>query len=465
MFDDRSHFGPTSFSLFEKILVSAAPYSEISLRTRRVPKGGGNRKAKLWYERLRQIVSKTFAEYWGWPGMRISSLTATVCVALGLSFPASASGWDDWSLSPLSGDLANLNYSVGGQVYGSAFAADQPGAPGLRMSGATGAATLSARLQRDYDSGLSLALKGSFEIYHDHLSGDNYGSAFVQKIYGSAQTGLGRIDVGMTDGAAYALSITGPVVNPEVTIDNSNTTFFRDPSTGGAFINVFALSSAVESSLNYAKVSYYTPRLFGLQLAASFTPSEGKDVIPFLNGGPHVANRQTNMWEAAVSYSDNFGAFTLGVYGGLVAGHNNAKTFGHKGLTDWGFGTQLDWDVNDDVKWSIGGAFRQSNAYVFAINNAFAAGNTQSMHLSTTVTYGSWIAGAEFGNGTADGLLGAPTIGTHAYLIDVGYVINSNLQLTAGWQKLNYNRSSGAFYNGAPRIEMDAEFLHAVLNI
>ena len=68
----------------------------------------------------------------------------------------------------------------------------------------TGAASVNARLQRDYDSGLSLALKGTFEIYHDHLSGDNYGSDFVQKVYGTVQTGLGHIDVGMTDGAAYA---------------------------------------------------------------------------------------------------------------------------------------------------------------------------------------------------------------------------------------------------------------------
>jgi hypothetical protein len=214
--------------------------------------------------------------------------------------------------------VGDVEYSVGGQVQGSLYGANQPSAAGLDKWGATGAASINARLQRDYDSGLSLALKGTFEIYHDQLSGDNYGSDLVQKVYGSVQTGLGRIDAGMADGAAYALSITGPVVNPEVTIDNSNATFFRDPSTAAAFTNVFALNSAVESSLNYAKISYYSPRLFGVQLAASFTPSEGKDVIPFLNSGPHAPNRQTNMWEAAINYSDNFGPVTLGVYGGLI---------------------------------------------------------------------------------------------------------------------------------------------------
>lgn len=397
--------------------------------------------------------------------IRIGSFTAIACMAFLASSPAHAAGWDDWSLSPLAGDVGSLTYAVGGQAYGSAFTADQPGAAGLDTSGVTGAASINTRLQRDYDSGLSLALKATFEIYHDHLSGDNYGSDFVQKVYGAAQTGLGRVEVGMTDGAAYALSITGPTVNPEVTIDNSNAEFFRDPSTGKAFTNIFALNSAVESSLNYAKVSYYTPRLFGVQIAASFTPSEGKEVIPFLNTGPHAANRQTNMWEAAINYSNNFGPVTFGVYGGIILGHDAAKTPGHKGLTDWGVGTELDWDVNDDVKISAGGAFRQADTYAFHINTAFASGNTQSLHLSSSVTYGSWSAGVEFGNGRTDGFLGAPTLSTHALLVDAAYTVNTNLQLSAGWEKLNYSRTSGTFYSGAPLISMDAAFLHAVLNI
>ena len=64
-----------------------------------------------------------------------------------------------------------------------------------------------------------------------------------------------------------------------------------------------------------------------------------------------------------------------------------------------------------------------------------------------------------------DGLLGTPTVGTHALLIDAAYAVNTNLKLSGGWEKLNYSRSSGAFYNGAPTIGMDAVFVHAVLNI
>lgn len=393
--------------------------------------------------------------------MKVSSFAGTALVLL-WALPARAA-WDDWNLSPLTGSVGDLNYSLGGQVYGSAYAAGQPGT--FSKTSGTGAASLSGRLERDYDSGLAIALKGQFEIYHDRLSGDNYGSDFLAKLYVSGQTGLGRMDIGMADGAAYTLAITGPSVNPEVTIDNPNATFFRDPSTGGAFINVFALNSAVESSLNYAKLSYYTPRLFGVQVGFSYTPSEGKDVLPFVHNGPNVANRQKSMWEGAINYTDSFGPVTLGVYAGLTLGHGDRKTPGHAGVTDWAFGTQADWDIDDDTKLSVGGAFREANTYAFDINNALRAGATQSLHASAVLTRGSWSLGGEFGNGGADGSLGLPTIGLHAYMVDAAYAVNSNLQLSGGWQKLYYARSAGTFYNSAPRIQMDAVFLHAVLNI
>jgi len=276
--------------------------------------------------------------------MRLSLLAGTV-LALFAATPAWAA-WDDWSISPLHGYLGDFSYSVGGQAQGTVFSANVPGS--FDQPNATGAAQVNASIQRDYDSGLSLALKGQFSIYHDHLSGDNYGSDFVAKAYFQAQTGLGRIEVGMADGAGYALALTGPTVNGEVAIDNPNAEFFIDPTTGQAFQGLFTLNSAVESSLNYAKISYYTPRLFGVQLAMSFTPSEGKEFLPFLNNGPSVPNRQRYIWEGAASYSDVFGPLTLSAYGAITVGHGEHKTPGHAGLTEWGFGSQADWAINDD---------------------------------------------------------------------------------------------------------------------
>jgi hypothetical protein len=48
----------------------------------------------------------------------------------------------------------------------------------------------------------------------------------------------------------------------------------------------------------------------------------------------------------------------------------------------------------------------------------------------------------------------------HGYQASAAFVLNTNLQLTAGWQRLRYARSSGLFYDASPAIGMNAEFLH-----
>ena len=397
------------------------------------------------------------------PGDRalVKTILLTGVALLALAGPAAALDMSSWEVAPYETTLGDdLQLKIRGAANGSLYAANQPNAPGLDQSGVTGAAWVGANLERDYDSGMTLALKTVFEVYHDRLSGDNYGSDFVQKVYGAMQTGLGRVEIGNTDGVAYALAVTGPTVEGYTSIDNPNATFFRDPTTGRAFVNVFALNSANEASLNYAKISYYSPRLFGVQIAASFTPSEGKDVVPFLNNGPQASDRQKNIWEAAASYTGYFGPVSLGFSGGWSSGHDDDKTVGHAGLTDWSLGTEIDYAINDDWKLAVGGAWRHSNAYAFNIYSVFATGETTSAHLSTTLTHGPWIVGGELGDGRADGRLGASTIGLHAGSATIGYVINSNLQLNLGWEHFHYDRDTGAFYNGLPRIGMDAAFLH-----
>lgn len=384
-------------------------------------------------------------------------MKATLLATAAALFVAPAAA--DWTVNPWTAELDSVNVTVGGMAHGALFAPDMPSGSGVEQRWASGAADVNVKLERDYDSGLSLALKSTLEVARDRLSYDNYGGDLVQKVYGVAQTGLGRIEVGMTDGAGYALSVTGPVVDEMTSTDNPNTTFFLDPTTGRPLIEVFGLNSAVEGSLNYAKISYYSPRLFGIQLGVSYTPSEGKEVIPFLNNGPNVANRQKSIWESAISYSNTFGRTSIGFYAAAALGHGERKTPGHAGLTEYGFGSQIDYDLSDEMKLSFGGAWHHANTYAFNIYDARTTGGTQSSHLSSTLTYGPWIFGGEYSNGTADGGFLAPTIGVRGFEASVGYVFNANLQLTAGWQALHYDRDMGAFYNGSNRIEMNAAFL------
>lgn len=372
-----------------------------------------------------------------------------------LAGPASA------AVTPLTFDLDPATLSVGGVAYGALFSPDLPGAAkGAGQRFATGAADLSLKLSRDYDSGLSLSLRSSFEVLRDRLSYDNYGGNLVQKVYGVAQTGLGSVEIGMTDGAVYNLSITGPVVDDVTSIENPNASFFIDPSTGRAFGEVFGLSSASSSSLNYAKLSYYTPRILGIELGVSYTPSENREVIPFLNNGPQHENRQKSIWEFALSYSEQWETMSLGVYGGASFAHGDGKLAEDASLTDWSIGSEFDYQLNDDWKWAIGGGYRHANTFAFDIYDARVSGGTESTHLSSTLTYGDWSLGGEYGRGTADGGTAGPVIGLKGWQADIGYSFDTNWQVTGGWQDLTYDRNIGTFYDGSQRIGMSAVFLH-----
>ena len=102
------------------------------------------------------------------------------------------------------------------------------------------------------------------EDYHERWRKD---PASVEESWRSFFEGY---EVGQQDGAAYKLSTIGPSVDGAVAIDEGTETFFRDPITGQALTDMFRLRTSEFATENFAKASYYSPRVYGVQLAGSF---------------------------------------------------------------------------------------------------------------------------------------------------------------------------------------------------
>lgn len=357
-------------------------------------------------------------------------------------------------MEPLSTEIGSLTASAGAIADGALFLAD-----GREGGAGAGLLRLSPKLVRSYDTGMVLALEASILIAHDALALNRSGNKVFEQVFGSLQFGLGRFEIGQSDGAAYRLAVSGPSIDPALSLADPQMTFFRDPQTGRAFANIFAPRVQAGASSTFAKLSYYTPKIFGAQIGISYTPSQGRNVLPFVSAGPNVDDRQNRMWEMAARYDDQFGPFTTRISGGLIMGHNERRTPGHEGLTDWAFGAEVDYPLSDEVTLTAGGAYRRSNAYVFEVNAVQAFGNTGALHLSTALSWAAWRTGFEFSHGTARAL-DAPTLTARAMQAMLGYAITSNLQVTGGWQRFEYTRDSGTFYNGRTRIGMDAGFVH-----
>lgn len=363
----------------------------------------------------------------------------------------------DWTLPPWQNLFGDAQLDVAGQAGGALFTSDQSGQPV-----ASGVVKLMPRLHRDYDSGLSIGFDATLTA-SDALSQGRYGGDVFEKAYGEMRTGLGRLELGQTDGGAYDLSVTGPKVDEAVSLDNPQTTFFRDPATHHAFTDAFPLRTEIGTSSNYAKLAYVSPAVFGAQLAVSFSPGEGKNFFPFLSSGPPVPGRQADIWEASFRYSTDVGPVTLTGYAGLAEGRAEHKLPGQEGVSDLGAGLRADYPINDDMTLSLGGAWRQSNAHAFDLNQSWQAGETNVSHASASFTDGAFVFGVEYGNGVADKVAALPRLALNGYQASVGYALSSSIQITAGWQQLDYSRSSGIFFNAAPRIRMDAGFLHLSL--
>src|SRR5205085_510733 len=166
------------------------------------------------------------------------------------------------------------------------------------------------------------------------------------------RTGLGRIEIGIADGAGYGLAVTGPKVDAGVSLDDPRTSFFRDPATHRAVTDMFALRTAVGASSNYAKLVYTSPSLFGTQLALSFTPSEGKQ-FPFLNAVPHAPGRQVEFWDAALRYETALAPVSLTVYGAGADGLADAVSALPKlGLS--GLEASIGYKISDSIQASTG---------------------------------------------------------------------------------------------------------------
>jgi len=384
--------------------------------------------------------------------------------ALSLASPSQA--WAQslgQSLPPPSWPVGQAELRLSAEASGALFHPDQPGWRGTQASGAL---RLMPELKRSYDSGLSLALAGTFTAA-DPLSRGRYDGDVIERLAGSVQTGLGKIEVGVTDGAGYGLAVTGPKVDPGVSLDDPRTTFFRDPNTHRAVTNMFALRTPVGASSNYAKIAYTSPALFGAQIALSFTPSEGKQ-LPFLNAGPHVPGRQVEFWEAALRYETDldtkWGAVSLAAYGAVSESRAEHKRPGQEGISDLGAGLKADYPLDEENTVSLGGAYRQSNAYGFDINQTWLAGTTRVGHVSAAVTHNSWMAGLEYGTGTADAVSNLPRLGLNGLEASIGYKLSDSIHVSSGWQHLSYSRGTGSFFNGARQLKMDAVYLHLTLN-
>ncbi len=367
-------------------------------------------------------------------------------------------------LSPLKLDLGqDWTAHLGGDVNLTGFSASQSQAPW--RSQPTASIFADARIDKLFANEWRVGVVTKLNLYHDRYSGDNYGNRFFAKAYGFVRTPYGELEVGRQDGAAYTMAITGPLIAPQVALDDANISFFVAPGTLTNLSRVFALRSAVFSTSNGSKLSYFSPRLLGLQLGVSFTPSLARGPVSVLGAVPAGSGRQSDLVDAALNYTGYFGRTSLGLYAGVVHGQLAHALPGHSDLVDWGIGGELDYAFSDSLTGALGGAYRQSNTYAFDPFAAAKTGQSDILHGSATLVFKSYKFGVEYSDGTAGAALGLPHLHLAGYELSTAYVVNRNLQLTLGFQHERFASTGALLSAGTSSQGLNAVFLFARLHV
>jgi hypothetical protein len=380
--------------------------------------------------------------------------THKIMAGLGLGLAALATPAAAQTLAPVLA-LGSAELTLNASAEGSLFAASQPG----NDASASGIARFSPVLSRMYDSGFVWSLNATLAAA-DPLSRGRYDGDVLEKAYAETKLLLIPIRIGMVDGAAANLQVTGPRTGQA--LDDAQTTFFRDPA-GRAVTNIFAPRTALTASSNYAKISVESPTLFGVTLAFSFTPSEGKNVLPWLAAGPQANGRQSTIWEGALRYSDDFGPLTMSAYFGGAFGAAERKLPGQQGVSEFGLGARSDYHLDDDATFSLGGSWRKSNAHAFDNHRAYTGSDTRQMDVSAGASHGNLSASLEYSNGVAERVAGLPRLALNGTQASVRYAFDDNFAVSAGWQRIGYSRDAGTFFNGASKMAMNALFVKLYL--
>jgi hypothetical protein len=132
----------------------------------------------------------------------------------------------------------------------------------------------------------------------------NTDDAFTDEVGLFFSGGFGRIELGREDGAEDVMGIGGEDAQAGTGGIDGDTTnlepLFEVPDTG-----------------DNAKVSYFTPRIAGFQLGASFTPDDNDGLTD-----EGVGNEQENLIGAGVNWTGALGAMDLTVAGTGIKGEN-----------------------------------------------------------------------------------------------------------------------------------------------
>ncbi len=241
------------------------------------------------------------------------------------------------------------------------------------------------------DNGLVAGAALKLQLDNDEAATGTSNATFSEA-YAFLEGGFGRLEIGATDGAAFKSHYSSPWFVPGNGVDSPN--IYNMNNGGASFSSSTSTFSLLAEDSN--KISYFTPRLAGFQLGASFTPDAGVN-DPVANGfGLSATNSATeDVVEIALNYAGELGGVSVGADVYYVTGESAAAA-PTDDPEEMGIGASLGWGG-----FTLGGAYKQSENIAPTTQGNTIAGiltgaETDAWTIGLAYGTGPWTVGAAY---------------------------------------------------------------------
>ena len=377
--------------------------------------------------------------------MKKTLLGSTALVAVGLlASPALASD--------------PLKVTIGGNVVTGFYVIDADSVGGIEFQDtkvALVARNIDIKAEGTLDNGLVAGVMAKLMLNTDFQNSANQANisgstATFRQLFAYLEGGFGKFEIGGTDGAAYKMHYTSPWFVPGNGVDSPN--IYNHPA--GLIANTRASTFSLMAT-DANKISYFTPRLAGFQLGASFTPDTSLNG-PAANGygaglkyTTFSGNNIGNVFEIAANYAGTLGGVDVGVDGfyvnGSVNDNNNFTNFSNGAdPEEYGFGANLGY-----AGFTLGGAYYKSTDLDYSLGQSVAFKDVEAKVWTAGLKYatGPWQVGVAYLKSQDDGSV-APSIGALGaeqsfWQIGGGYSLGSGVDLGLDLQLIKVNAGGG----------------------
>jgi hypothetical protein len=339
------------------------------------------------------------------------------------------------------------------------------------------------------DGGGEIGGRISFDLDYatnfDDTLNDAGSSDVLEELWLYWEGRLGRVQLGLMDGAADILGYGVPQVSRSIRADNPEVFLLGYPCSlfcssapqfpGSLFSpNGMQLRSDIHGSDDYLKIMYSTPVFHGFRFAVSFAPDGTRD--PGQLFGDDEFNEQANIWDFAASYARTVGALDFGLSAGYVTGENVNNTFApfFGDVEEWGAAAKLAYR-----EWTAGIAYRSTNVsgggpivQGLFTSNVFEDEYTDIWSFGLTYERGPWMFGATYIVAEEELLFTTAVQDGSGLQFAAGYTFNENIRLTGGYQHFEFEGPSnscitdtgGIFFPPCDTLDGDVGYLETTFS-